>query len=171
MSCLVWLFKPTGLDRETRERCHLKAKYFCLNQNQLLSLTIRFTIPTNLFQSPPLLLIIMQRQAKKQKSSIKTIPAWGDLFTSSWFACNLSKWCCLRDVVFLRNVSNHLNVFFKTHLYTETDGRKTVFFFLFLKFMFEEFCKQRRSHVVNQYYDAIIIKLVFFGFGQFVFPP
>ena len=32
----------------------------------------------------------------------------------------------------------------------ETDGRKTVFFFLFLKFMlFEEFCKQRRSHVVN----------------------
>ena len=120
MSCLVWLFKPTGLDRETRERCHLKAKYFCLNQNQLLSSTIRFTIPTNLFQSPPLLLIIMQRQAKKQKSSVKTIPAWGDLLTSSWFAYNLSKWCCLRDVVFLRNVSNHLNVFFKNHLlYTD----------------------------------------------------
>jgi len=60
----------------------------------------------------------LERPSKNQKLIfIKTNPMWSELFTSNWFAYNVSQLCTLRDVVFLRNLSVDLNVFFENHLY------------------------------------------------------
>ena len=74
--------------------------FFCI-PNQLLSLTIRFYNTNQFFQSSPLLIIIMKIPAKK-KLIINGIPAWCDIFTSNWFACDIDAWWCHNFFLFQR---------------------------------------------------------------------
>ena len=68
---------------------------------QLLSMTIRF-YNTNQFSSHHHYLLSLLWKYQQKKIIINGIPAWCDIFTSNWFACDIDAWWCHNFFLFRR---------------------------------------------------------------------